>query len=61
MGDTYKQAQNLTQPAYGWEPGTAEPEREMKQILAQNKGAESRMKLRLLVNQLDLEQQKESC
>ncbi|MGD9826404.1 BREX system ATP-binding domain-containing protein [Desulfobacter sp.] len=47
--------------AYGWEPGTAELTGEMMQILSQNKGAESRMKLRLLVNLLDLEQQKAPC
>ncbi len=47
--------------AYGWEPETPELAREMKQVLSQNKGAESRMKLRLLVNQLDLEQQKAPC
>ena len=47
--------------AYGWEPKTPELAREMRQVLSQNKGAESRMKLRLLVNQLDLEQQKISC
>jgi len=47
--------------AYGWEPETPELAREMKQVLSQNKGAESRMKLRLLVNLLDLEQQKAPC
>lgn len=47
--------------AYGWEPETAELAQEMMQVLSQNKGAESRMKLRLLVNQLDLEQQKAPC
>jgi len=47
--------------AYGWAPEKADLAREMRQVLSQNKGAESRMKLRLLVNQLDLEQQKESC
>lgn len=45
--------------AYGWEPDAEKPAHEMRQILSRNKGAESRMKLRLLVNQLDLEQQKE--
>lgn len=47
--------------AYGWAPKTAELVREMQQVLSQNKGAEARMKLRLLVNQLDIEQQKEPC
>lgn len=47
--------------AYGWAPGTAELTRKMMQALSQNKGAESRMKLRLLVNLLDLEQQKAPC
>ncbi len=44
--------------AYGWTPDAPELVREMMQILSKNNGAESRMKLRLLVNQLDLEQQK---
>jgi len=51
--------------AYGWKPEAgelaAELSKEMMQLLSQNKGAESRMKLRLLVNQLDLEQQKIPC
>ncbi len=47
--------------AYGWKPKTADLSREMMQVLSQNKGAESRMKLRLLVNHLDLEQQKVPC
>jgi hypothetical protein len=47
--------------AYGWAPESPELGREMKQVLSQNKGAESRMKLRLLVNQLDLGQQKAPC
>nr|WP_319491280.1 BREX system ATP-binding domain-containing protein [uncultured Desulfobacter sp.] len=45
--------------AYGWEPESEKPAREMRQLLSKNKGAESRMKLRLLVNHLDLEQQKD--
>lgn len=45
--------------AYDWEPEAEKQIPEMRQLLSRNKGAESRMKLRLLVNQLDLEQQKD--
>ncbi|WP_321493036.1 BREX system ATP-binding domain-containing protein [uncultured Desulfobacter sp.] len=45
--------------AYRWKPEAADLVRKMMQVLSQNKGAEPRMKLRLLVNHLDLEQQKE--
>ncbi|PIE69536.1 MAG: hypothetical protein CSA21_01770 [Deltaproteobacteria bacterium] len=47
--------------AYGWAPETDELARKMTQLLQQNRQTESRMKLRLLVNQLDMEQQKASC
>lgn len=47
--------------AYGWNPETDELTRKMNQVLSHHKGTESRMKLRLLVNQLDLEQQRETC
>ena len=44
--------------AYGWEPDSTTLSREMEQLLSRHGRAESRMKLRLLVNCLDLEQQK---
>lgn len=44
--------------AYGWEPDSPSMFREMEQLLSRHGRAESRMKLRLLVNCLDLEQQK---
>ncbi len=47
--------------AYGWEPESAVLEKEAARVLSRHGRAESRMKLRLLVNQLDLEQQKQSC
>lgn len=46
--------------AYGWTPDTVTLQQKMKQVLSDQGGAESRMKLRLLVNQLDLEHQRES-
>ena len=47
--------------AYGWTPDTTGPDTQIKTVLSRNKGAESRMKLRLLVHQLDLEQQNLPC
>ena len=47
--------------AYGWEPKTAALEKEAVRVLSRHGRAESRMKLRLLVNHLDLEQQKQPC
>jgi len=44
--------------AYGWAPDSAALEKEAARMLYRHGRAESRMKLRLLVNQLDLEQQK---
>jgi hypothetical protein len=47
--------------AYGWEPQSAALEKEAARVLSRHGRAESRMKLRLLVNHLDLEQQKQPC
>ena len=44
--------------AYGWEPESGAIPREMEEVLSRHGRAESRMKLRLLVNHLDLEQQR---
>jgi hypothetical protein len=45
--------------AYGWAPDTAALEKEAARVLSRHGRAESRMKLRVLVNQLDLAQQKQ--
>lgn len=44
--------------AYGWSPHAPGMEHEMEQVLSGHAVAEPRMKLRFLVNHLDLEQQK---
>jgi hypothetical protein len=46
--------------AYGWEPESAALEKEAARVLSRHCRAESRMKLRLLVNHLDLAQQGQS-
>jgi hypothetical protein len=46
--------------AYGWEPQSAVLEKEAARVLSRHGRAESRMKLRLLVNHLDLAQQGQS-
>ena len=43
--------------AYGWRPETAVLEKEAARVLFRHGRAESRMKLRILINQLDLAQQ----
>jgi hypothetical protein len=47
--------------AYAWEPDKETLKQEAARVLSRHGRAESRMKLRLLVNHLDLEQQKQPC